>query len=166
MLKLNDPIWETFLGGYRTPYNAVIRLQELENGSSDLDAIWEEFWDELHHQGDVDIASYATVPHLVRICIAREILDWNLFALIACIEECRLFNENPSMPKSLESDYHLAIKSLAEFGAKNFSKDWSKELTQAVLSVLAFAKGCSNTGRMLIEVSEDEMSDALAKFFG
>jgi hypothetical protein len=166
MLKLDDPIWETFLGGYRTPYNAAICLQQLENESGDLDAIWQEFWDELHHQGDVDLASYAAVPHLVRIGIAREILDWNLFALIACIEECRLFNENPPMPKSLENNYHLAIKSLAEFGAKNFSKDWSKELTQAVLSILAFAKGCSNTGQMLIKVSEDEMSEAMEKFLG
>jgi hypothetical protein len=31
---------------------------------------------------------------------------------------------------------------------------------------MAFAKGCSNTGRMLIEVSDDEMSEALEKFFG
>ena len=166
MLKLDDLVWKTFLGGYRTPYNAAIRLQELDNGSNDLDVLWQEFWDELHHQGDVDLASYAAVPHLVRICIAREILDWNVFALVACIEECRRFNENPSIPKWLEGDYLSAIKNLAEFGVKNFSKDWSKELTQSVLSVLAFAKGCSNTGRMLIEVSEDEMSDALEKFFG
>jgi len=30
MLTLDDPIWDTFTGGYRMPYNAAIRLKELE----------------------------------------------------------------------------------------------------------------------------------------
>jgi hypothetical protein len=165
MIKLDDPIWETFLGGYRTPYNASVRLQELENGTNDLDEVWQEFWEELHHQGDVDIASYAAVPHLVRICVALEILDWNVFALVACIEECRRFNENPSTPKWLEEDYLSAIKSLAAFGASNFSKDWSQDLTRAFLSIAAFAKDCPNTGRILAEFSDDEMNDVFNKFF-
>ena len=166
MIKLDDPIWETFLGGYKTAYNASVRLQELENGSDDFSEIWEEFWNELHHKGDVDIASYATVPHLVRICVKREILDWNAFALIAVIEKCRLSGENPTVPDWLKGDYQSSIRLFAEFAAKNFSKEWPKELTQAALSVMAFAKGCSNTGKMLIEVSDDEMSEALGKFFG
>ena len=122
MIKLDDSIWNTFIGGYRTPYNASVRLQELENGSDNADEIWEEFWNELHHQGDVDIASYAVVPQLVRICIKRQLLDWNVFALVATIEECRVFGENPKLPQWLEGDYNSAIKELAEFGGKLFLK--------------------------------------------
>ena len=165
MIKLDDPIWDTFIGGYRLPYNASTRLQELENGSSDTEEIWEEFWNELHHQGDVDIASYAVVPHLVRICITRNLMDWNIFSLVAVIEECRVFGKNPTLPKWLESDYHSAIKKLAELGARNFSQDWSKEMTQSFLAVAAFAKDFPNTGRMLIEFSDHEMKDVLEKFF-
>ena len=165
MIRLDDPIWETFIGGYRTPYNASACLRELEKESSDTTEIWEEFWNELHHQGDVDIASYAVVPHLVRITIARNLLDWNVFALVAAIEECRLFGKNPPIPNWLESDYHSAVKRLAEFGALNFSKDWPKELTQSFLAVGAFAKNAPNTGRMLIEFPDDEMKEVFDKFF-
>jgi len=165
MLTLDDPIWDTFKGGYRMPYNAAARLQELERGPDDIKRIWEEFWEELHHQGDVDTAAYAVVPQLVRICAARNILDWNVFALVATIEEIRLFSENPPVPSWLESDYHSAIKGLAEFGAQNLSEKWPGELTQPFLAIVAFAKGSPNTGRMLIEFPEDEMEDVFEKFF-
>jgi len=147
------------------PYNAAGRLQELANDPAGKEEIWEEFWDELHHQGDVDVASYAVVAQLVQICIARNILDWNVFALVATIEECRLFGENPAVPKWLESDYHSAIKNLAEFGAQNFRGDWPNELTQSFLAVAAFAKNSPNTGRILNEFPDDEMKDVFEKFF-
>jgi hypothetical protein len=165
MIKLDDPIWNTFIGGYRTPYNASVRLQELENGSDNTNEIWEEFWNELHHQGDVDIASYAVVPQLVRICIKRQLLDWNVFAFVATIEECRVFRENPKLPQWLEEDYHSAIKELAEFGVKHFSENWPKELTQSFLAVAAFAKGTPKTGRLLITFSDDELDEVFEKAF-
>ena len=165
MIELNDPKWKTLNGGYRLPYDGSVRLLELEAGSNDTKEIWEEFWNELHHQGNVDIASYTVVPQLVRICVKRELLDWNIFALVAAIEECRVFGKNPQLPQWLESDYHSAIKKLAEFGAQNFSKNWPKELTQAFLAVAAFSKGFPNSGRMLIEFPDDEMKDVFEKFF-
>ena len=164
MIGLDDPKWQTFNGGYRLPYDASARLRELEADSTDAPVIWEEFWNELHHQGDVDLASYAVVPQLVRICIARNLMDWNVFALAAVIEECRVFGKNPPLPNWLESDYHSAIKKLAELGARDFSQDWPKELTQSFLSVAAFAKGFPNSGRMLIEFPEDEIKDVFNKF--
>ena len=146
-------------------YNASVRLQELSDGSTDLEEIWEEFWNELHHQGDVGIASYASVPQLVRICVNRDLLDWNAFALIAIIEECRLFGDNPKLPGWLEEDYHLAIKMMAEFGARHFTEDWSKQLTQSFLAVAAFAKGAPKTARLLSAFSDDEFGHAYEKFF-
>ncbi|MDR3456317.1 MAG: hypothetical protein P4N60_02635 [Verrucomicrobiae bacterium] len=165
MIRLDDPIWDTFAGGYRVQYNASGRLQQLSNGSGDLKEIWEEFWNELHHQGDVDIASYASVPQLVHICVNRDLLDWNAFALVAIIEECRIFGENPKLPGWLEKDYHLAIKTMAEFGARRFAEDWSKQLTQSFLAVAAFSKGANKTARMLATFSDDELDEVYEKFF-
>ena len=165
MIALSDPLWATFAGGYRVLYDASPILKELEDGDEDLVPIWEELSEELHHQGDVDIASYAVVPHLVRVCLARNLLEWNVFALVATIEECRVFGKNPPLPSWLKNDYDSAIKELAEFGAQNFSKDWPKELTQAFLAVAAFAKDFPNSGRMLIEFSDDEMKEVFEKFF-
>lgn len=165
MIALTDPLWQTLVGGYRIPYDASPFLKELEGTTEELAPIWDELCDELHHQGDVDVASYAAVPHLVRICVARNILDWNVFALVATIEKCRIFGENPPLPNWLEKDYDFAIKELAEFGAKNFCADWPKELTQAFLAVAAFAKGSPNSGRMLIEFPDNEMEAVFKKFF-
>jgi len=47
------------------------------------------FSENLHHQGDVGEASYATVPHLVRIYRQLGIFDWNLTGLwrvLNCVE--------------------------------------------------------------------------------
>ncbi|HZV33756.1 MAG TPA: hypothetical protein VFB72_04200 [Verrucomicrobiae bacterium] len=137
-----------------------------EEDEAVLESIWDELWENLHHQGDVDIASYATVPQIARICIERGLMDPNAFGLVATIEECRLFRDNPSLPDWLETDYQIAIKELAIFGAQKFSEGWSPGLTSAFLSVAAFAKESPNTGRMLITFDEDEINEAYEAVFG
>lgn len=150
-------------------YDASDALKRLEAGEDDkavLDAIWDELWENLHHQGDVDIASYAAVPQIVRICIQRGSMDSNAFGIVATIEECRLFGENPPLPDWLETDYQIAIKELALFGAQKFSEEWSAGLTSAFLSVAAFAKELPNTGRILNELGEEEINEAYEALFG
>ncbi len=165
MLDLSDPQWANFKGGYKLEYDASERLRELENGKIDIDVITSEFWDELHHQGDVGLASYAAVTHLVRICIQRDILEWNIFALVACIEACRIFGKNPPLPAWLESDYFSAIRNLADYGAHRFNEEWPRELTQTFLSVAAFSKGLPKQGRVLIEFTGDDELDEIFERF-
>jgi len=163
MLELDVLRWKSLKGGYRLPYDPTPRLKELESGAKDLDAIWQEFWNELHHQGDVDIASYATVPHLARITIRRNLLDWNVFALVATVEECRSAKDNPPMPSWLKDDYEKALGDLAEFGARNITANWSDELACSILAVIAFAKGLPKHGRLLICYTDDELDEALGE---
>jgi hypothetical protein len=165
MIGLNDSRWQSFRGGYRLPFDASPWLRKLEADPTTAEEVWEQFWNELHHQGDVDEASYATAPQLVRICVGHDLLDWNAFALVATIEECRVFGANPELPEWLESDYHAAFKELAGFGAKHFHKSWPKELVQSFLAVAAFAKDAPKTARLLIAFSEDEMAEVYDKFF-
>ncbi len=66
MMLLSDQRWKDFDGGYRVKYDASIPLSRLKNGIGDLDSIWSELWQNLHHQGDVGIASYAAIPHIAR----------------------------------------------------------------------------------------------------
>ena len=70
------------------PFDPRPWLTLLETGN-DRDAVWEAFWENLHHQGHVGEASYATVPHLVRIYRQLGIFDWNLTGLwrvLNCVE--------------------------------------------------------------------------------
>lgn len=85
-------------GGYGIPYDTEPALKKL--GSSRDEAI-SELWENLYHQGDVGLASYAAVPALVE---AGEL------SLVAAIEEARNSGSNPELPISLSKKYNLALK--------------------------------------------------------
>jgi hypothetical protein len=91
MITLEDNLWKELKGGYKTPYDASSALKRLERTSDkqEIDRIFEELWDELHHQGDVELASYLALPQLVRIAKNKNLFDWNVLALSATIEQQR-----------------------------------------------------------------------------
>ena len=116
MLGLDDNRWSNLTGGYRTPFDPRPLLARLET-EQDTATVWHELWDELHHQGDAGEASYAAIPHLVRIHRRRGVVDWNTYAIVAIIELVRTETKNPQIPEWLEQDYLRAIRELAEIGA-------------------------------------------------
>src|SRR5260221_12945322 len=96
MLPLDDPRWQSYKGGYRVPYDASPALRRLL-AESIHEYLWEEFWNKLHHQGDVDQGSYAAVPWLVEFVRRSSKIDWNALALIATIELEREQRRNPKV---------------------------------------------------------------------
>jgi hypothetical protein len=130
----------------------------LENGL-DIEATWHELWDDLHHQGDVGEASYAAVPHLVRIYRNHDTPDWNTYAIVAVIELAREKNNNPAVPKWLEDGYFSAIQELTKIGAAEVLTANDQEVSRAILGIIAIAKGIRTHGRLLVEFSEDELLD-------
>ncbi len=114
MLPLDDPRWQSYTGGYRTPFDASALLRQLfDRGASP--ELWDELWLQLHHQGDVGTASFAAVPWLLESARRSPELDWNAFGLIAVIELERLhYCGNRPMPAELEESYAKAIDRLPE----------------------------------------------------
>ena len=160
MIQLNDQRWSKMNGGYRKPYNPTKVLEEIEaNGNSD--GAWEELWDKLHHQSDVDIASYASVPQLVRIQEKRMDLDWNFYHLICTIELERKKKGNPALPKWLEPEYMNAWKEIVRVGAKHIESANEPDLVRGILASMAIAKGCLIYGLVLSHFEESEVSDML-----
>lgn len=106
MISLDDPKWEDLAGGYKVPYDPRPAIRALEAGNS-VDDAWDELWNELHHQGDVGEASYAAVPHLVRIQKAKSSVDWNIYALISTMEIERLRTSNLPLPGGLSGEAFL-----------------------------------------------------------
>ena len=156
MLSLDDNRWNNLAGGYRMKCDPRPLLAELES-EQNRDTAWHELWEELHHQGDVGEASYASVPHLVRIHRNSGIVDWNTYAIVAIIELARGKGNNPEVPKWLEDDYRRAIRELAEIGAAEICRTEEPEAIRAILGVIAIAKGLRTHGRFLVEYSEDEL---------
>jgi hypothetical protein len=72
-------------------------------------------------------ASYAGVPHLVRIYRERGVVDWNTYAIVAVIELARDGGKNPPVLKWLKEDYFHALRDLAEVGAAEVLKAKNSE---------------------------------------
>jgi hypothetical protein len=158
MLSLDDERWANLKGGYGIAFDPRPLLHGLEAGTDDKH-VWDELWGELHHQGDVGDASYAAVPHLVRIHLRRNLSDWNTYAMVACIELARGQGNNPELPDWIESGYFKAINELAKFGLTNFDQTNDKYVVRGILSVLALNKGARTYAQVLLERSEEELLD-------
>jgi hypothetical protein len=162
MLSLDDSRWNNLSGGYRMKCDPRPLLTRLENGQ-DAEETWHELWDDLHHQGDVGEASYAAVPHLVRIYRNHVAPDWNTYAIVAIIELARDKGNNPSVPKWFEEDYFSAIQELAKMGATEVLSTKDPEAVRAILGIMSIAKGLRTHGKFLVEFSEDELLDMESK---
>jgi hypothetical protein len=158
MLSLDDNRWKNLTGGYRTKCDPRPLLAQLQSEQT-RETAWHELWQELHHQGDVGEASYASVPHLVRIHRSDGTVDWNTYAMVAIIELARGKGNNPEVPTWLEEDYHHAIRELAEIGAAEIRHTDEPEAVRAILGVIAIAKSLRTHGRFLVEYSEAELLD-------
>jgi hypothetical protein len=155
MLRLDDPRWTTLRGGYRVSYDPRGALAALEQGS-EVNSAWQELWNELHHQGDVGEASYAAIPHLVRIHRKRGVLDPNTYALTATIEDVRRNPGNPAIPSWLLDDYDSALHQLVELGLNDFRHAKEPELVSGILAILAMTKGQLLLSRFAVSYTDDE----------
>jgi hypothetical protein len=154
MLSLTDPIWPQLEGGYRAPYDASIALARMERGES----VWDELWQELHHQGDVGAASYAAIPQIVRIYDVRREFDWNLYALAATIEIERHRKDNPALPDWLSPSYKLAWEDLVKFALTDLAGKPDELTLRSALSVVALGRGDIKLGALLNHAETDEIA--------
>jgi hypothetical protein len=160
-LNLNDPRWKELEGGYKgSPCDIVITLKLLEQAKTidEINNIYKTLWDELHHQGDVGIASYYAVPHLVRIAKANQLLDYNVFGLVSIIEIQRHKN-NPQLPKALSPAYQKSIVELAELAKLAMVQEWGFSLASTALTAIALAKGQLKLAEAIFNLDSDDRID-------
>jgi len=115
MLNLDSPAWEALSGGYQLPFNASLALKALYQNENDEDA-WTDLWDNLHHQGDVGSASYAAVPHLVKLQFKDGSTNWQFMGLVSTIEYARRSKGNSEIPDELRDSYLVALEVAARNG--------------------------------------------------
>lgn len=165
MLSFDDNRWDQLSGGYRTQFDPRAAFSKLESNIQPEDA-WDELWEGLHHQGDVGEASYAAVPHIVRIYRQRRSDRWRTFGLVALIELARGRGTNPEIPDWLKQDYFQAIQGLAEIGSAEVMSENDAGAVRAMLSVVAIAKGARTHARFMFEYSDEEMNDFEKQLLG
>ena len=165
-IDLDNKIWPSLHGGYKIPYNASTALKKLRdtNQAKDYNAIFTELWDNLHHQGDVGLASYLALPHLVSICIAKNSLDWNYIGLCVLIENCRLKGDNPEIPKEYQDHYFQALTTFERYLLSNFKTITDRTATRLALALLATLNGLPELGRAIEILDEDEVPNFLENY--
>jgi hypothetical protein len=154
MLSLTDTAWRQFEGGYRAPYDASKALARMERG----DSVWDELWNELHHQGDVGVASYAAIPQIVRISQTRRGTDWNLYALAATIEIERHRKNNPPLPDWLDPSYTAAWEGLVNLALADLAGKPDELTLRSALSVVALGRGDLKLGALLNHSEASEIA--------
>lgn len=165
MLDLNDQRWKELDGGYRIPFDVSVPLIKLENNVEDSESIWSELWENLYHQRDVGVASYAAIPHIVRITRNQKLLDWNPFALTVAIELVRGTGRNPELPDWLRGDYTQALRNMAAYACEQMNQDWDASFLRSALSLIAIVKGNRDLAELIFGIDEGEERKALEIYF-
>ena len=158
MLNFDDKRWTELKGGYRIPFDPRQLLHRLESGT-DIQRCWQDLWQGLYHQGDVGEASYAVVPHLVRIYQKRGKIDWNTYAIVSSIELARNVGNNPDVPLWLRQGYDDAINRLAMIGLDELPHANDIETSRSILAILAIWKEARTYARIVMDYSEDELNE-------
>jgi|KBSSwiStaDraftv2_1062776.scaffolds.fasta_scaffold08915_12 hypothetical protein len=158
MIELNDNRWKEFDGGYRMPYDASVPLKRLEEATSteEINSVFAELWNELHHQGDVGLVSYYSVPHLIRIAKEKKLYDFNAIGLVTTIEIER-YSNNPKLPEEFEEEYLYSIqKELPELIMQMINENWDTSLSVVVLSALAVSKGHIKIADAILKMEDQD----------
>ena len=163
MITLDDPIWKTLEGGYKVLYDVSIALKKLEQATepNEMEEVWKELWNELHHQGDVGIASYLAVPQLARIATDKSLYNCNLLGICSVIEQQRHLGNNPSLPQEYQEYYDDGLKLLQKFVINNIHQKTDDDTFRLALSTLAVCAGQIKLSKAIGELDGDIMQ----KFF-
>ena len=166
-MKLTDEAWQKVEGGYRILYDASVPLRQLEQTTNPekVKNIFAELWEELHHQGDVGIASYIALPQLVRICELKDIFDTNLLGLCCVIEQQRHFGNNPILPNEFQNYYDQGLLDLKDFVLNNINKDLDDSTYTMALATLATCTRRIKLGKAIMELEDRDIVDEFLKQF-
>lgn len=160
MLPLDDPHWGNLQHAYGAASDipALLRALALSAGpkSGYKDEPWFSLWSSLCHQGDVYSASYAAVPHIVKIACETEMpIDFSFFQLPAAVEVARRTGHGPDIPDDYAKDYHLAVTRLGECVSLHRNDPWDRSMLLSAAAAQAVAKGHIDIAEALLNLDDD-----------
>jgi len=165
-MDLQDRAWGLLEGGYRIPYDASKPLRKLKDAANQKDRqdIFDELWENLHHQGNVGVASYLAVPGLIDICIASKSLDWNFIGLCVTIENCRINGQNPELPNQYDDLYFSSLTKFEKYLLGNLKNINDRTGFRLTLSLLATVNGQPQLGKAIEILDEGTVDEFLSQW--
>ncbi|PDT16838.1 hypothetical protein CO670_11125 [Rhizobium sp. J15] len=160
MLSLDSQRWGELRQCYGLATDTPELLKTLEKSPGPMPTPgaepWFSLWSSLCHQGDVYTASYAAVPHIVRIALTTATpIDFSFYQLPASIEVSRKTGRGPDIPGDLEQAYLHAIASLAECVSLHRHEAWDRPTLLSASAAQAVAKGHIHIAEALSNLDDD-----------
>jgi len=169
MLPLDDARWSALSHAYGASSDIPKLLAHAENLPEDTGFNVEPYfglWSALCHQGDVYSASYAALPHLVRIVEENpDKFRWTLLALVHAIEMARSEGRGPPIPDDLNDPYQKALARIPAVASGLLIGDLTELELRVILAVCATAKGFPSIGEAITELTPDATTRFLAARF-
>jgi hypothetical protein len=170
MLRLDSPNWSQLQHAYGAASDIPDMLRQLEafppHEGHEAPPYF-MLWSSLCHQDDVYTASYAAVPHLIRILASAPTrAHWDFFLLPTCIEISRLRGRGPDIPAELRDAYFSALQRIPSLGAAAAEAQWDEIYCRAVAAAIAVAKGQPALGEAILELDPDGVREFMQARFG
>jgi hypothetical protein len=158
MLALDSPRWAELRTAYGATVDVPKMLSELEavpNSEDYRDEPWFSIWSALAHQGNVHSASFAAVPHVVRVLAsAADRAGSDYFHFPAWVEICRQRTGEP-IPEDLRDAYASALAQLPGLAAVAAARPWDEAMLQSVLTAIAVTKGSVEVAEAVLELTSE-----------
>jgi hypothetical protein len=168
MLSLNSPAWSTLQHAYGTASDVPELLRQLESfpRSEGNAEPWFSIWSALAHQGDVYTASFAAVPHVIRILASDpSAASFAYFQFPAWVEICRQ-RHAMAVPDDLAGDYFAALAKLGSLVCAVIDKTWDRDFLVCALAALAVSKGFVLVGEAIQELDDSTAESFLREIRG
>ncbi len=130
---------------------ALLRMLEANPNVQKFGEVDSEIWRQLYisicHQGTAYSASYAAVPHIMRIAsLAADPPALDYLLLPAMIDRGRDWSGSAQIPSDLEESYFQAIRQLPELIPRFAKVVWDEESACAIVGVLLSLCGQQELG--------------------
>jgi hypothetical protein len=167
MLSLDDSLWSRLQHAYGDASDIPTLLRSLAASPGPAPGSesepWHSLWSRLCHQGDAYSASYAAVPHLVRIaCETAAPVDFSFFLLPASIEVARQHGRGPKIPADIAESYRHALARIGDCVSIHRSDPWDQSMTLSVAAAQAAAKGHIDVAEALLNLDDDWIARIIA----
>lgn len=160
MISLDDTRWSKLQHAYGDAGDVPNLIQALELSSAPSagyeEEPWHGLWSRLCHQGDAYTASYAAVPHIVRIAgEAVGPIHFSFFQLPAAIEVARQTGRGPAVTEVDSDAYHRAIGLLIENASRHRRETWDRAMLLSISAAQAAAKGHIDIAEAILNLDSD-----------
>lgn len=163
MLSLDSRRWTELQHAYGSAADIPALLSELRRlpRSEGNAEPWFTIWSALAHQGDVYLASFAAVPHVVEaLAMDPPTADSAYFQFPAWVEICRVRHAT-TVPDDLRDAYFGSLSRLPKLAAEAAVVPWDDSRLACVLSAIAVARGHPAIAEAVLEISSENAQSLL-----